>query len=558
MTDEFLFTVPSGEPVTIEPFHYAIVGQTQFSGKTTLIKRLSEWVADLGFKVLIWDTKETEADYAGFGREIPVCLRESTDSFVLIGLLESMFRRRLTHYYATLTRITEGAKGFDDIIQRAKKLEEKTRSSWLKDACRVLYDLLERLKNETAKVETVPRLKLYPGINRMVINDFSLEAQQLIVKNCFEDLLRVYKRNTIGVLDEAFKFIPQGYSSPATRSIMQVMTQGAKTKLFGWLSTQFLAVTDKGPLKACAFKFLGTQDHITEVKHTMDLIPEIRGKFTSDDIMKLKLGHWILVRKRPPDVRIVYALPLGRGITKHIGRKVAMAQMTPEQVRDKFLVSKLKEDEDLVYKEKYEEERAKREELEELNQQFRAKVNELKAKVQMLLNRGSPEQLEELRKTIMKLKDEKANLEKQLEKEAKAFVKVKKKADAFENLQKALAPLVSISGQPGFEPGAAPSQIGLQTTTNIVEVDKAIKRVTVSDQTIRGKVLTLAKTGFLEAWRGLGDVHKALIEKFGWTIAKASLDVELGRMVKDFLLGMKKGPRQKMYRLAANVKFKEG
>lgn len=41
MTD-FLFSVPSGEPVKIEPFHYAIVGQTQFSGKTTLIKRLAD------------------------------------------------------------------------------------------------------------------------------------------------------------------------------------------------------------------------------------------------------------------------------------------------------------------------------------------------------------------------------------------------------------------------------------------------------------------------------------------------------------------------------------
>ena len=73
---EFLFSVPCGEPVALESFHYAIVGQTQFSGKTTLIKRLADWVVALGYKVLIFDTKETEADYTGFGREVPVCLRE--------------------------------------------------------------------------------------------------------------------------------------------------------------------------------------------------------------------------------------------------------------------------------------------------------------------------------------------------------------------------------------------------------------------------------------------------------------------------------------------------
>ena len=340
---EFLFTVPSGEPVALEPFHYAIIGQTQFSGKTTLIKLLSEWVAAQGYKVLIFDTKETEADYAGFGNEVPVCLRETTDSFVLIGLLESMFRRRLTPYYATLSRLTEGAKGFSDIIVRAKDLEARTKSSWLKDACRVLYDLLERLQNETSKVETVPKLQLYPGINRMVINDFSLEAQQLIMKNSFEDLLRIYRRKTIGVIDEAFKFLPQGYSSAATRAIINLMTQGAKTELFGWISTQFLAVTDKDPLKACAVKFLGTQDHITEVKHTLDLIPEARGKFSPDDIMRLKLGHWILVRKRPAFVGVVYALPVG--VPGKVGVEVAQGIRTPEYVRDGFLKPKMEVDE---------------------------------------------------------------------------------------------------------------------------------------------------------------------------------------------------------------------
>lgn len=171
---------------------------------------------------MIFDTKETEDDYAGFGSEVPVCLRETTESFVLIGLLESMFKRRLTPYYATLSRLTEAAKGFSDIIKRAKELEAKTKSSWLRDACRVLYDLLERLQNETSKVKTVPQLKLYPSINRMVINDFSLEAQQLIMKNSFEDLLRIHKRKTIGVIDESFKFLPQGYSSAATRAVILV------------------------------------------------------------------------------------------------------------------------------------------------------------------------------------------------------------------------------------------------------------------------------------------------------------------------------------------------
>jgi len=334
-TSPFLFTVPTGEPVDLELFHYAIIGQTQFSGKTTLAKRLARWAEEQGYTVLVWDTKSTEADYEDFGQEIPVCLRETTDSFVLIGLLESMFKRRLTPYYATLSRLTEGAKGFRDIINRAKEMEAKTKSSWLKDACRVLYDLLERLEAETSRVKTVPRLELQEGINRMVINEFSSEAQQIVMKNSFEDALRIYRSRLILIVDEAFKFLPQNYSSAATRAIMEVITQGAKTGLYVWICTQFLAVTDKDPLKACAFKFLGTQDHKTEVKHTLDLVPEAKGKFTDDDVMKLKLGHWILVRKRPLDVRVVYFTPVG--VPEEIGRRVAREELTPEYVRDNFL-----------------------------------------------------------------------------------------------------------------------------------------------------------------------------------------------------------------------------
>jgi hypothetical protein len=552
LTDEFLFTVPSGEPVSVEPFHYAIVGQTQFSGKTTLIKRLAEWAVDLGFKVLIFDTKETEADYAGFGREVPVCLRESTDSFVLIGLLESMFRRRLTPYYATLSRITEGAKGFDDIIERARKLEEKTRSSWLKDACRVLYDLLERLKSETAKVDTIPKLRLHPGLNRMVINDFSLEAQQLIVKNSFEDLLRIYKRKAIGVLDEGHKFTPQGYSSPATRPIMHVMTQGGKTELFGWIATQFLAVTDKGPLKACAYKFLGTQDHITEIKHTLDLIPEIRGKFTSDDIMKLKLGHWILVRKRPSDVKIIYALPIG--VPVHTGRKVAVTKLTPEYVRDKYLKPKLKEVNELVWKEKYE----------QLQRGFEKRVTEerdkaFKEAMQKVEKIKKQWNIEELQKTIVQLKDEKAELRKAYNITVRELKKLSDEAEALKTIKQALTLLVPEPSAPsGFEPGSD-RNLTLQATTTILDVPDKEKAVMITTDTIRGKVLQLAKSGFLNKWQGLGDVHKGLIEQFGWTLAKASLQRELNRMVDDFLLGAKRdlGRKQRVYKLAANVAFKQ-
>lgn len=551
MTD-FLFSVPSGEPVTLEPFHCAIIGQTQFSGKTTLIKRLADWVAAQGYMVLVFDTKETEEDYAGFGNEVPVCLRETTDSFVLIGLLESMFRRRLTPYYATLSRLTEAAKGFDDVIARAKELEARTKSSWLKDACRVLYDLLERLRNETAKVETVPKLKLYPGINRMVINDFSLEAQQLIVKNAFEDALTFYKRKLVLVIDEAFKFIPQGYSSAATRAIMNLMTQGAKTGLFGWISTQFLAVTDKDPLKACAVKFLGTQDHITEVKHTLDLIPEARGKFSADDIMKLKLGHWILVRKRPAFVGVVYALPAG--VPETVGVEVALGKRSPESVRDEFLKVKVTEMDDLVWKEKYEqlEKRfadIRTEIYNELKKEFEGKIEEERQKafheaLQKVDGIEKQWNIEELQQTIVTLKDENASLRQNLKDLAERFVKLQKENEAVAKIREGLLELL---------PSTKEGTVGLQKVTTIVDVTSPEKLVTISTESMRGKILAVAKKGKLDGWRKLGEIVSAIQEE-KWSANSAEVNNALNDLEKDGLIAKKHTDRN-YFSLARGVKF---
>jgi hypothetical protein len=519
--------VPDGEPVTVEPFHFAIIGQTQFSGKTTLIKRLSEWAVSLGYKVLIFDSKETEADYSGFGREVPVCLRETTDSFVLIGLLESMFKRRLTPYYATLSRITEGARGFGDIIARARELEARTRSSWLRDACRVLYDLLERLETETSRVEAVPELKLYDGINRMAINNFTLEAQQLIIRNSFEDALHIYKSNLILVLDEAFKFLPEKWSSAATRAVMNVVTQGAKTGLYVWLASQFLAVTDKDPLKACAVKFLGTQDHITEVKHTLDLIPEARGKFTADDIMKLKLGHWILVRKRPPFVGMVYSVPVG--VPEDVGVEVARGIRSPESVRDEFLKVKVMED-DLMWKEKYlelERQYAKlKEELEILKESYREEFEKrveeerkkrIEAENELLILKKKQETFEVFKKQA----EEKAKLEEELKKlePLKAFRQA---------LTKFLAECSNVRVS-GFEP----SQVDVEHKQLVVNVHHAgDKTVKVSTDSVVGQILFCVVHYFKDREFTPKELDEKLLEH-GWAIKPSTLSTKLSLLTSE-------------------------
>lgn len=160
-----------------------------------------------------------------------------------------------------------------------------------------------------------------------------------------------------------------------------------------------------------------------------------------------------------------------------------------------------------------------------------------------------------------KLKIENENLRNSLQDLDSRFAKLQKENEGIEKIREGFKDLGLL---PTPMPVALPTSntsIGLQHTATIMTVHSAEKNVTVNTETIRGKILALAQSGFLNAWHGLGDIYNALIEKFSWTVAKSSLQVELSRMVDEFLLGAKedKGRGQRVYRLAEGVKFaKEG
>jgi hypothetical protein len=505
VSEPFLFSVPSGEAVVPELFHYCIIGQTQFSGKTTLVKRLAVWAAEQGYRVLIFDTKETEADYAGFGEEVPICLRQSRDSFALLELLESIYRRKITQYYGVLSRLAETCSDYDQIIEKSASLEAKQRDGWLKDALKTLHDLFVRLKEETSKVKTVSKLQLHDGINRMVINKLSLEAQQLVVKNSFEDALTVYREKLILVLDEAFKFIPQGYASAATRAIMNVMTQGAKTGLFAWISTQFLAPTDKDPLKAAAIKFLGTQDQTAETKHTLALIPEARGKFTSDDIMKLKRGHWILVRKSPYDVRTVYLAPVG--VPANIGVQVAQGKLTPEDVRDRYLrkaeSNRREVDDEAMWQSKFQELEAKYRELEKKYQDNIAAFE----KVGKEVDKKNQELHQENMMLLLGTK------------------KLTERLQRFEALETALKGLGVLGQQPQpANSGQAPSAIKVSEEQPSLTVTVQRTLLELNGSTVEGKIAILYAQGSLPTKQFTNtDLNELFEQHFGDKQAPANL-----------------------------------
>lgn len=297
------------EDTELQLFHTLFTGQTNLAGKTTAIRTLIPRTAKLGYTILVFDTKPTAREFSGY-HDIPICYRPTTDALVLIGLLEAIFRRRITMYYGTLNRLTEDAKDIPDIIRNAEEMELKARSGFIKDACHTLADLLDRLRKELKGLNLSSKLELREGkINIMPLNEVSTEAQQLVIKTAFELTLKYHNRRTILVIDEAFRFLPQGYSSACKQAVQDVVTQGAKTQLYVWLATQFIATTEKDAIKAMANKLLGRQDDKTEIDATIDRTRDTHPKLRQNDLMTLKRGEFIFVPIDGP-VKKVY-VPIG-------------------------------------------------------------------------------------------------------------------------------------------------------------------------------------------------------------------------------------------------------
>lgn len=326
MTEQLLLGKSNGSQVFIEPFHTLLAGQTNLSGKTSTIIALAGEAVKLGYTLILFDTKPTMREFENF-HDIPVCYQVTTDPLVLIGLLEAKRKAKLSPLYATLGRITERAKSLKDIIANAEEMEKISKSGFIKDACYTLADLLRRIDEEFSQIRYSPELELEQGqINVMPINKMSSEAQQLILKTAFEQVLTKHNRRTIVVVDEAFRFFPQDYSSACKKSGQDLITQGARTKCFVWISTQFIAPTDKDPLKACPNKLFGRQDDDTEIQAIQKRIPGGRS-LKADQLMTLKRGEFWYVPIEGKPKKVLVTPPWERKTPEIDLAKVRVAEL---------------------------------------------------------------------------------------------------------------------------------------------------------------------------------------------------------------------------------------
>jgi hypothetical protein len=318
------YRTETGEEIDIVPSHLIVTGITQLSGKTTTLEAL---IKRSGLKAIVFKTKIGEKSFTQ-GTEIPPFFRDRSDYEFVKSLIEAYAKEKLFLEKGTLMKLCKGSVSLIEIKKRVDEALTGKLRGIQEEIYTRLQHYLENLIPQIQYQNLSKVLTTYEGINIMNLERFSEEAQSLIIQSVADEVLNTMK-DTILVIPEAWKFIPQKYNNPCKRVVESFIRQGASNHNFIWIDSQDMAGVDKIPLKQVSTWILGYQAERNEVKHTLDQIslPK-KSKPKEDEIMTLRKGHFFL--SSYDGVEKVYVQPVW--LTDEEAIKVAKGETDVEDI----------------------------------------------------------------------------------------------------------------------------------------------------------------------------------------------------------------------------------
>jgi len=310
---KFGYKVKTGEEIKIPMAHMVITGLTQEAGKTTALMNL---IKRSGYKALIIKTKRGEKAITE-GTIIPPFYKENFDWEYACELLESSRKEKLKFERSWIIKYSKGATS---LLQFRNNIDNALAGTKLRELEKsVLITLQAYLGKILPELECAPlsnTLDLQEGINIMDLERFKEETQSLIIRSAINEILNKEK-NTIIVIPEAWKFIPEMYSNPVKRVSEAFIRQGATNGNYLWIDSQDVTGTSKSILKQVSNWILGYQREINEIERTLAQIPLPKSsKPKPEDIATLKLGQFYVATSEFTEK--VYAQPVWLDDTKAI------------------------------------------------------------------------------------------------------------------------------------------------------------------------------------------------------------------------------------------------
>lgn len=299
------FECGTGERVEIKPAHLFISGVTQKSGKTTTLEAL---INRSSFTAISFLTKPGEESFKDAHPCLPF-FSEDIEWKTLEGLFQSLLGgERMKSLRPRLIRLCNMEKKLSAV---KKKIDDELKKDKLKheDDFILMQAYIEDVFKQLESVKYTSKLELERGINVMDLKNVGEELQSYIINSVLKEILNnENRRNTIVIIPEAWKFVPQSAGSACKKSIEELIRQGANRNNFLWLDAQDITGVDKTILKSVSTWLLGLQTEKNEVKHTIEQLPlSKKQKPTTEIIMTLGLGEFFVSEGK--QVRKTYVMP---------------------------------------------------------------------------------------------------------------------------------------------------------------------------------------------------------------------------------------------------------
>lgn len=325
------FEVGTGARVSIPLGHTIVLGQTQLSGKTTTLQAMTE---RSGVCAIAFITKRGEKSFRG-AREIPPYFTETSVmqpywKFVcsmIEGVQDLKLGFRERGWVMQLCRDYELSKNETDARGKKKRKsteweEPKTLRAVLDNARKALaftrgtnelicLQLVEYLQMAVPEIEAAKlssTIKLQPGINVMDISKLSINVQSLVLRSVIE-WVYMHQQKTVVIIPEAWKFLPEGRSTPVSFPVEELIRQGAALQNFVWIDLQDLRGIKKLLLRSIQVWLFGVQREKNEVANTLKSMPTPEHKPSASEMMQLGIGQFIAAYGN--ELRRVYVWPAG-------------------------------------------------------------------------------------------------------------------------------------------------------------------------------------------------------------------------------------------------------
>lgn len=332
------FEVGSGDRVEMGLHHLAIFGMTRLSGKTTA---LEAFVTRSGLRAIAFRTKRGETGFVEFNK-IPPFYRPRADWVYVESLVNVALGEKVKYepgMRGAIMRVSKGSRDLRDVQRRCDEELSGVKREFMRDVYTKLGEYLKLVVPEIERHVFSDSIELSGGVNVMDLTGMRRETQSLVIASTM-DYVMSKMDNVVVVVPEAWEHLPQGRLTPVTLSAESFIRKGAGIGNYLWVDSQDLGGLSKVVLRQVDNWLMGRMREAHEVGRVLKQLLGVRVR--PEDIQTLSLGHfYAAIANR---VYHLYALP--SGVPEDVGRRVALGELAPEEVRDRYLVSRARSEED--------------------------------------------------------------------------------------------------------------------------------------------------------------------------------------------------------------------